>query len=692
MADRLGAQHRHRELCELIEDHRLRYYVLDAPLISDAEYDLLEQELKAIEAEFPDLRTPDSPTQTVGGKVLTDFAPFEHPSPMMSLDNVFSIEEFLAWGERVLRDATQPPQWLCELKIDGLAINLVYEHGRLVKAATRGDGKVGEDVTPNVRTIANVPERLTFADGEPVPALVEVRGEVYFPNAEFASLNAALVAQGKDPFANPRNAAAGSLRQKDPSVTATRPLRLTVHGIGRADGVELERQSTAYEVLGAWGLPVSSHARVLSTPEEVVEYINYRGEHRHEVEHDIDGVVVKVDQIAVQQQLGWTSRAPRWAIAYKYPPEEVTTKLLDIRVGVGRTGRVTPYAVMEPVFVSGSTVASATLHNQEEVQRKGVLIGDTVVLRKAGDVIPEVLGPVAALRDGSERPFAMPTQCPECGSPLSQQKEGDVDLRCPNAKGCPAQLRERIVFLASRAVLDVEGLGEQAAAELVDGGILTSEAALFSLTADDLLASKLFTKAGKEGRVITATAQKVLQGLEVAKSQPLWRFLNALSIRHVGPIAAQALAKRFKSLEAIEAATVEELAEVEGVGDVIASSLKEWFAVDWHREIIEHWRAAGIAFEDQTGSEEREQTLAGLTIVITGSLPGYSREGAEEAVTSRGGKAAGSVSRKTDFVVIGENAGSKATKAEELGRPILDAAGFEVLLADGPEAAAANAR
>lgn len=685
----LAAQHRHRELCEIIEDHRFRYYVLDSPVVSDAEYDQLEIELREIENAHPELRTPDSPTQSVGGKILTDFSAFTHPTRMMSLDNVFSQEEFQTWTDRVVRDLQVEPSWLCELKIDGLAVNLIYEKGRLVKAATRGDGRVGEDVTANVRTIQGIPDRLVGSG--PFPEVVEIRGEVFFPNDLFAELNASLVSQKKDPFANPRNAAAGSLRQKDPSVTASRPLRMTVHGIGRADGIQLDRLSDAYQLLANWGLPTSKHSKVLTDVGQVWQYIVFRGQHRHEVEHDIDGIVIKVDDLDLQQTLGFTSRAPRWAIAYKYPPEEVTTRLIDIRVGVGRTGRVTPYGVMEPVLVSGSTVAHATLHNPDEVTRKGVLIGDTVVLRKAGDVIPEILGPVAALRTGTERPFVMPKNCPECGAEIAPSKEGDKDIRCPNSQGCPAQLRERIIFLASRAVLDIEGLGEQAASELVATKKLTSEAGLFDLKPEDLSNSEYFTRSTKEGRDLNANALKMLQSLEEAKVKPLWRLLNGLSIRHVGPVAAQSLAREFRTLEAIESASLEDLAAVEGVGDIIAQSLKDWFAVDWHQEIINRWRAAGVLFEEGENSSA-PQTLAGLTIVVTGSLPNYSRDEVAEVIASRGGKAAASVSSKTDFVVIGENAGSKADKAEKLGRPRLDAEGFEVLLTEGPEAAARLAR
>ncbi len=685
------ARLRHKELCDLIEEYRYSYYVLDSPVVSDGEYDEFERELLKIENDFPELRTPDSPTQKVGGEYTTDFAPIQHRSRMMSLDNVFSDEEFADWVARVEKNVGDS-EFLCELKIDGLAINLTYENGKLVSAATRGDGTTGEDVTANVRSISGVPDRLEAKGITAVPEIVEVRGEIYFPNAEFEKLNASLVESGKAPFANPRNAAAGSLRQKDPRVTASRPLRMTVHGIGESAGLGFVNQADAYEILDSWGLPISKHYKVLKSTKDVLKFIKFHGENRHAVEHDIDGVVIKVNSLALQEQLGFTSRAPRWAIAYKYPPEEVNTKLLDIRVSVGRTGRATPFGHMAAVKVAGSVVEMATLHNQEEVERKGVLIGDTVILRKAGDVIPEIVGPVVALRDGSERKFVMPSRCPECGSTLGAQKEGDVDLRCPNAESCPAQLRERIIYLASRAILDIENLGAQAASALLSDGVLVNEAKLFALKEKDLLASEFFTKKNKSGAIeLTANAHKMLASLEQAKSKQLWRFICALSMRHVGPIAAKALAKEFRNIDAIQNAPLEELSKIEGVGSVIAESVKDWFTVKWHRDIISNWKKAGVTFEDEE-IELGEQTLAGLTIVITGSLEGFTRESAADAVTSRGAKSASSVSKNTDFVVIGENAGSKATKAEELGRPILDLAGFLVLLEKGPEAATKVAR
>jgi DNA ligase (NAD+) len=671
---------RHAELAREIDEHQYRYYVLSATTVDDATYDRLMRELEAIEERFPSLRTPESPSQRVGGTYSTLFTAVTHPERMLSLDNAFDQDELSAWAERVERDAGGPVSYLCEPKVDGLAIDLVYEQGRLVRAATRGDGRVGEDVTLNVRTIDDVPERLT---GDQVPDLLEVRGEIYFPIQAFADLNAALVAAGDKPFANPRNAASGSLRQKDPRVTAGRPLRLVVHGIGTRRGFEAATQSEAYDELKAWGLPTSTRWRAVPDLAGVRGYIDFYADHRHEVEHEIDGVVVKVDQVSVQRRLGATSKAPRWAIAYKYPPEEAMTRLVDIRVNVGRTGRVTPYAVLEPVFVGGVTVTTATLHNAQEVTRKGVLIGDTVMIRRAGEVIPEVLGPVADKREGTEHPFVMPTHCPECGSPLAPAKEGDVDIRCPNSRSCPAQLRERVFHLAGRGGFDIEVLGYKAAVALLDSQVITDEGDLFSLDADRLARSPFFVN--KDGS-LGSNAQRLLANLEEAKSRPLWRVLVALSIRHVGPTAAQALAGALGSIEAIEAASVEELAAVEGVGPTIAESIKEWFTVDWHREVVEKWRAAGVRMvEERVSSGPRP--LEGLTVVITGSLPTYSRDEATEAVASQGGKVTGSVSKKTHFVVVGEAPGSKYDKAVSLKVPILDEDGLRVLLAEGPDAA-----
>jgi DNA ligase (NAD+) len=680
----LAARQRHAELAEQLTDASYRYYVADAPTLSDADYDRMMRELEALEDRFSELRTPDSPTQKVAGLASSQFAPVEHLERMLSLDNAFSAEELTAWAARVEREVPDAA-FLCELKVDGLAISLVYERGRLVRGATRGDGRTGEDVTANVRTLQAVPDRLA-GDPADLPELIEVRGEVFFPLEQFAALNAGLVAEGKAPYANPRNTASGSLRQKDPRVTASRKLQMVVHGVGRVDGgPRVQSQSQWYELLRGWGLPTSTRAKVVADLAAVTEFIDYYGEHRHDVEHEIDGVVVKVDSIAQQRQLGSTSRAPRWAIAFKYPPEEVNTKLLDIRVNVGRTGRVTPFGVMEPVQVAGSTVEMATLHNAAEVVRKGVLIGDTVVLRKAGDVIPEILGPVVALRDGTERAFVMPTHCPACGTELRPQKEGDADIRCPNQRSCPAQLRERLFHLAGRGAFDIEVLGYEAAVALLDAGLVTDEGDVFALTADQLAGCDFFRL--KDGG-LAANAKKLLDNLQAAKTRPLWRVLVALSIRHVGPTAAQALAAEFGSLDLIAQAELEQLAAVDGIGPTIAESLREWFTVDWHREIVEKWRAAGVALSEERPADTGPKPLAGLSIVVTGSLDGFSRDEAAEAIAVRGGKSASSVSKKTSFVVVGESPGSKHAKAVQLKVPILDEAGFRVLLEDGPQAAA----
>ncbi|WP_121713821.1 NAD-dependent DNA ligase LigA [Streptomyces sp. E5N91] len=708
------ARERHAQLAEQIEEHRFRYYVNDAPVVSDAEFDRLLRTLEELEERHPELRTPESPTQKVAGAYATEFTAVQHPTRMLSLDNTFNDDELAAWFERIARElGEQEYHFLCELKVDGLAVNLTYERGRLVRAATRGDGRTGEDITPNVRTIAEIPDRLA---GDKVPDLVEIRGEVYFPMEKFQELNARLNEAGDKPFANARNAAAGSLRQKDPRVTASRPLHMVVHGIGTLEGYSgLTRLSQAYDLLKAWGLPTSPHNRVVDGLDGVREFIAYYGENRHSVAHEIDGVVVKVDEIRLQGRLGSTARAPRWAIAYKYAPEEVNTKLVDIKVGVGRTGRVTPYAQVEPVTVAGSEVEFATLHNQEVVKAKGVLIGDTVVLRKAGDVIPEILGPVADLRDGSEREFVMPAECPECGTPLKAMKEGDIDLRCPNARACPAQLRERVAYLAGRECLDIEHFGGVVAAALT-GPLepseppLVDEGDLFDLTVEKLLPIKAYVldpdsglpkrdpKTGEE-KIATVFANKegepkkntlaLLQHIEEAKTRPLARFINGLSIRYVGPVAAQALAREFRSIDRIEQATEEELARPDGVGDIIAAAVKEWFAVDWHREIVRKWKAAGAPLEDRsTGEDEGPRPLEGLTVVVTGTLENFTRDGAKEALQSRGAKVTGSVSKKTSFVVVGDNPGSKYDKAMQLKVPVLNEDGFAVLLEQGPEAAA----
>ncbi|MEU9915676.1 NAD-dependent DNA ligase LigA [Streptomyces sp. NPDC051001] len=708
------AREQHAKLAEQIEEHRFRYYVQDAPVVSDAEFDQLLRSLEALEEEYGELRTPDSPTQKVAVEFETDLAKVEHRERMLSLDNVFDDAGLAAWAERVHKDVgTSGYHFLCELKIDGLAVNLTYENGRLTRAATRGTGRIGEDITPNVMTIAEIPHRLK---GDRVPSLVEIRGEVYFPMEAFEGLNARRVAAGEKPYANPRNSASGSLRQKDPKVTATLPLHMVVHGIGALEGYDgMTRLSQAYDLLKEWGLPTAQHNRVVDDLDGVREFIAYFGEHRHSVAHEIDGAVVKLDEIPLQGRLGSTSRAPRWAIAYKYAPEEVNTKLINIRVGVGRTGRVTPYAQVEPVTVAGSEVEFATLHNQDVVKAKGVLIGDTVVIRKAGDVIPEILGPVADLRDGSEREFVMPAECPECGTALRPMKEGDVDLRCPNAEGCRAQLRERLFYLAGRKSLDIEHFGYVAAAALTDplepsDPPLTDEGDLFDVTIEQLLPIKAYVldqdsglpkrdpKTGEE-KIATVFANQqgepkknavaMLENIAAAKERPLARVLTGLSIRHVGPVAAQALAREFRSIERIEQATEQELAATDGVGGIIAKSLKEWFAEEWHQEILRKWRAAGVRLEEEgSGEDEGPRPLEGLTVVVTGTLDRFTRDGAKDALQTRGAKVTGSVSKKTSFVVVGDNPGSKYDKAMQLKVPVLNEDGFDVLLEQGPEAAA----
>jgi DNA ligase (NAD+) len=709
------ARTRWSELVGLIEQARELYYEDDAATLSDAEYDLAFRELVELEDAHPELVSADSPTQTVGGERSEMFEPVTHLRRLLSLDNAFSAQELDAWAARVERELGSVPSLLCELKVDGLAVDLVYERGRLTSLATRGDGRVGEDVTGNVRYLPAIPRSLRRTAAHPVPELVEVRGEMFFALADFTSLNDEMLAQGRSPFANARNAGAGTLRQRvdrredelaqarergsstvarlqvelDRAVRRLSLLRLVVHGIGVWHGHEPVRQSEAYDALRGWGLPTSDRARVVPDMAGVGAYVEHYGEHRHDVEHEIDGVVVKVDELSLQDRLGSTSRAPRWAIAYKYPPEVVRTRLLGIEVNVGRTGRVTPFALMEPVHVAGSTVSMATLHNADEVRRKGVLIGDIVFLRKAGDVIPEVLGPVVEERDGTEREFVMPTHCPSCGTELAPSKEGDVDIRCPNARSCPSQLRERVFHVASRGALDIEGLGWKAANALLVDGIITDEGDVLGLRADQLAGSEFFTRdPGKDesGRPLSANSEKLLGQLEVAKARPLWRVLVALSIRHVGPTAAQALARELADLDRIAAASVEELAAVEGVGPIIAEAVVEWFAVDWHREVVRKWRAAGVRMSEER-SDDGPRPLEGVTVVITGTLEGWTRDSATEAVQERGGKVSGSVSKKTDFVVAGENAGTKLDKARALGRPVLGAEGFQALL-DGGAAAA----
>ena len=764
-----------QQLTERILGARDAYYGRDAEVVDDATYDSWIRRLEELERLHPELQGQDSPTQTVGAAENSLFAPVPHAERMLSLDNVFSLDELRDWCAKAQAASGRAVRWLTELKIDGLAISLRYERGVLTSAATRGDGRVGEDVTVNALRVAGIPERLS---GSGHPEIVEVRGEVFIPVAEFERLNALqaamrdravdetrargrsfddakarLSAERRFPsFANPRNAASGGLRQqlekkdgleREAGQARVDSLRLFVHGIGAWTNPPVSSQSEIYALLADWGLPTSPYFRTSEGIDGVLDFVAHYGEHRHDVEHEIDGVVVKVDELALHDELGATSRAPRWAIAYKYPPEQVNTKLLDIVVSVGRTGRATPFAVMAPARVAGSVVRQATLHNQDVVRAKGVLIGDTVVLRKAGDVIPEILGPVVELRDGSEREFVMPTECPECGSPLAPSKEGDIDLRCPNTRACPAQVRGRVEHIGSRGALDIEALGEVTAAALTQPSVpgvppLETEAGLFELTIDQLVpievvvrdpetgeqrvdpeSGELVRRAPFQRREVayppgwedatpaarraagirkdhvilhpSAQATTLLDQLEKAKTKELWRFLVALNIRHVGPVAARALAQWFGSVEAIRAASRDELAGVEGVGGIIADSLTDWFEVDWHREIVERWEAAGaqLATPGHPGpgaAVVEGGVLEGLTVVATGSLEGFTREGAQEAIIQAGGKAASSVSKKTDFVAAGPGAGSKLAKAEELGVRILDAAQFKILVEQGPAA------
>ncbi|MDA2988334.1 MAG: NAD-dependent DNA ligase LigA [Actinomycetota bacterium] len=723
MADKKGgvsaaSRERWEELVDAINAARTAYYQHERPTISDKEYDTLYRELEELERAHPELASGESPTQTVGGQRSEMFEPVQHLVRLYSLDNAFDEEELAAWFDRIQRSLGLIPRLLCEVKIDGLAVDLVYRDGVLVSVATRGDGVTGEDITYNAQFIEAIPERLT---AKKPPALLEVRGEVFLSTANFNAVNDEQMAAGSTPFANPRNAASGTIRQRmDKRVeelaaartaSGTRAearverlereyalavgrlsaLGFTAHGVGAREGIDVASQSEVYSLLDTMGIPVSSRMAVHDSVEGVREYVAYYSEHRHDVEHEIDGVVIKVDDFALQSELGETSRAPRWAIAYKYPPEVVRTRLLDIAVNVGRTGRVTPFAVMDPVLVAGSTVSMATLHNQYEVERKGVLIGDMVFLRKAGDVIPEVIGPVVEARTGDERPFVMPTTCPECGTKLKPEKEGDKDIRCPNAVSCPAQLRERLFHVASRGALDIEGLGYKAAVALLDCGVVQNMGDLFLINAESLLTCPFFTREagkGEEGPQLTENAKTMLANLELAKVKPLWRMLVALSIRHVGPTAAQALAREFGSIEAIASADLDRLAEVEGVGQVIAEAVVEWFDQQWHREIIDKWQRGGVRLVDEVPDEGtlESQTLAGVTLVITGSIPGYTRDAASAAATARGAKVAGSVSKKTSALVAGESSGSKLDKAESLGVPIIPAQSFDVLLEQGLDA------
>ncbi len=706
-----SARNKWLELVEQIEEARRQYYLLDSPTISDDEYDKAFRELEKLEDKYPELVTQDSPTQSVGGEASELFEPVEHKVRMMSLEDVFDDEELEEWANRVKKTTQELPETICELKVDGLALNLLYVDGKLTKVATRGDGRVGEDVTYNTQFISSIP-RILKTKNSKIPNLIEVRGEIYFDLKDFEQLNNEVMDSGRTPFANPRNAAAGTIRQRvdkreeelalaksekkseqrierlkqefDRSISSLSRLKLVVHGIGALEGLDFKTQSKAYELLGDLGLPIASTTRVTKDLKSVKKFIEEFGEKRRDLSHEIDGVVVKVNDLEIQKKLGATSRTPRWAVAYKYPPEVVRTKLLDIEVNVGRTGRVTPFAVMQPIKVAGSTVSMATLHNQQEIERKGVLIGDTVYLRKAGDVIPEIVGPVIELRTGNEKKFSMPEKCPECGTKLAPAKAGDVDLRCSNARTCPAQLRERLFHVGSRGALDVEGLGSKSAAALLNDNILKDEGDLFDLTAKDLEVSDYFTRAPSKNetkRVLNKNGEELLAQLQAAKSRPLWRVLVALSIRHVGPTAAQALSREFKSIENIANAKIEKLSEVAGVGEVIGIAVKEWFSEDWHKEIVGKWARAGVRMKDEevTGP----QPLKDLNFVITGTVPNYSRDGASNAVLERGGKVSGSVSKNTSMLIFGRADGSKYSKALSLGIPRLDAENFEVLLNKG---------
>jgi DNA ligase (NAD+) len=664
-----------------IEQHRYRYYVLSDPSVSDAEFDALLRELQELETRHPELDHPDSPTHRVGAPPSGAFAEVAHRQRMLSLDNAFDRESLQAWFDRVVRglDGTTP-RFTCELKVDGVAISLVYEGGRLVRAVTRGDGRIGEDVTPNVRTIAGVPSLLATDDP---PALLEARGEVYYPVADFDAMNAAREEAGEARFANPRNAASGALRQKDPRITATRPLRLICHGVGALDGVEASSHSGFLALIADLGLPVAEQTRTVEDLDGIWAFVEEWGAHRHDATYEIDGVVVKVDDLGQQRRLGSTSSAPRWAIAYKYPPEERETRLNAIEVNVGRTGRVTPFAVLEPVLIAGSTISMATLHNEDQLRLKDVRPGDTVIARKAGDVIPEVVGPVLAKRPPAVEeagPWMFPTVCPFCGSDF-ERLEGEAQTFCPNTD-CPARIYGSVEHYASRGALDIEGLGEKTTRLLIDTGLVATVADLYRLTEEQVLGLEGF------GQVST---ENLLKAIEASKTQPVERLLVGLNIRHVGPTVARLLARHFGSLEAIRAASAEEIAAVEGVGPVIAESLRTWLDTPRNAELLDDLVDRGVRTD--TDDTRVDASLEGWTVVLTGGLEGFTRDEAKQAIVDRGGKVTGSVSKKTSLVVVGSDAGSKAAKAEELGVPMVDEAAFVRLLETGvlPDGAAAAA-
>jgi DNA ligase (NAD+) len=653
------ARKRSEELAEQIHHHDYRYYVLDDPEVSDVEYDELMRELRSIEEEFPELIAPDSPTQRVAGRPTDLFAPSTHLEPMLSLDNTFSWEELNAWGKRVERAVGRQADFVCELKIDGLAVALRYRDGAYLEGATRGDGYTGDDISANIRTIRQVPMRLR--DEEPPPVL-EVRGEVYLPVKAFERLNEELLGRQERPFANPRNGAAGSLRQKDPGVTASRPLRLWCHGMGRVEGRRFQRQSEFLAYLRDAGLPVAPQTERVGSLEEVFDFCERWQRNRHSIDYEIDGVVVKVDQIALQEELGATSHAPRWAIAYKFPPEERTTLLKSIDVHTGRTGIVTPFAVLEPVYVGGVTVGTATLHNEDEVRRKDVRKGDTVIVRRAGDVIPEVVGPVLSKRSRGARRWRFPERCTSCGTPLVR-REGEAYWRCPNRRGCPSQNIEWLFHFASRGAMDIEHLGYKTGMLLLDLGWVKDPADIYSITSEQLAQLPGF----KERSI-----SNLLGAIERSKDRPLWRLLTALSIRHVGAHVAYVLAGAFLSTDALAAASVEELNAVEEIGPEIAQSVHEWFHDPENLRLVERLAAAGVRTSDPEPEKPPEGPLTGATIVITGGLESMPRAEAERAAARAGAKVASSVSKKTSFVVVGENPGSKFEKAQQLGVEIVD--------------------
>jgi DNA ligase (NAD+) len=653
------AKLRVEELREVINHHNYRYHVLDDPEISDAEYDELMRELRGLEEEFPELIVPDSPTQRVGGQPSELFAPVRHRVPMLSLDNAFNRDELEAWGARVTRALGREADFFCELKIDGVAVALSYEDGRYVTGATRGDGYTGDDITSNIRTIRSVPVRLR--GGDP-PAVLEVRGEVYLPVRAFDELNDELAERGDRVFANPRNAAAGSLRQKDPSVTASRPLRLWCHGVGVADGLRFQRHSEALQWVKDSGLPVSPETELLGTLSEVYKLCEHWKEHRHDVDYEIDGVVVKVDQIGLQEELGATSKAPRWAIAYKFPPEERTTVLRGIFVHTGRTGVVTPFAQLEPVYVGGVTVGTATLHNEDEVKRKDVRRGDTVIVRRAGDVIPEVVGPVPTKRPKNARPWRFPKKCPSCGTVLVR-RAGEAYWRCPNRRGCPSQNIEWLFHFASRGAMDIEHLGYKTGLLLIDRGWIQDPADIYAITPEQLAELPGF----KEKSI-----SNLMSSIDSSKDRELWRLLVALSIPHVGSHMAQVLAAAFPSIDRLKEASVEDLEAVEEIGPIVARAVRDWFQDHGNLELVEKLGKRGVRMKDAAPARRKKGPLTGKTIVLTGGLEAMSRDEAIKAAEDAGARITSSVSKKTDFVVAGSDPGTKFDKAQSLGVEIID--------------------